>query len=186
MTSKIFKKNLLRFVIMLILISVPRIDIFLIMSIFAIIVGKYLYKFLFPTTNVYCSGVFDLCHVGHKKMFENAKKYGNKLFVGVHSDKNVESYKRTPIMTMDERCEAVKHCKYVDAVLPNASLWVTRNDIKKNNIHIVVCSPEYYNETDDKKGYYSLPRKLKILRLVPYSNEISTSELLKRMQDRNK
>ena len=125
MVSKIFKKNLLRFVILLIVASQTNIFFAIL-----IMVAGYLYKLLFSTTNVYCSGVFDLCHVGHKRMFENAKKHGDKLFVGVHSDKDVELYKRIPIMTMSERCEAVKHCKYVDVVLPDASLWVTENDIK--------------------------------------------------------
>ena len=33
--------------------------------------------------NVYCDGVYDLCHIGHKTLFRNALMFGNRLFVGV-------------------------------------------------------------------------------------------------------
>jgi choline-phosphate cytidylyltransferase len=39
--------------------------------------------------NVYCDGVFDLCHLGHMKQFEQAANMvkGGRLIVGVLSDK---------------------------------------------------------------------------------------------------
>ena len=134
--------------------------------------------------NVYCSGVFDLCHNGHKKMFENSMQFGNNLIVGVHSDDAVKSYKRLPTMTHEERCEAVRTCKYVSKVLPNASLIVTEKELDDNNIHIVVCSEEYFDITNDPNGYYKVPRERGILRQLPYSKEISTSELLRRAVER--
>ena len=42
---------------------------------------------------IYCNGVFDLCHIGHIKQFEQASKYGH-VVVGVHSDADVSTYKR--------------------------------------------------------------------------------------------
>lgn len=133
-------------------------------------------------TNVYCCGVFDLCHVGHKKMFDNCLQFGNRLIVGVHSDAAVESYKRTPIMTHDERCVAVENCKHVSKVLRNANLIITDEDIDNNNIHIVVCSGEYYDDPNDT--YYTVPRRRGILRRLPYSPEISTSDLINRVVSR--
>merc|ERR1719487_30631 len=53
--------------------------------------------------NVYCDGVFDLCHVGHKNLFRAALKFGNRLFVGVMGDEDCKQYKRQPIMTHAER-----------------------------------------------------------------------------------
>ena len=41
---------------------------------------------LSTVVNVYCDGVYDMCHLGHKNAFRNAMKFGNRLFVGVMSD----------------------------------------------------------------------------------------------------
>ena len=54
-------------------------------------------------TKVYTSGVFDLFHVGHLSVFKKAKQFGDYLIVGVHSDQDVESYKRTPIISCEQR-----------------------------------------------------------------------------------
>lgn len=36
--------------------------------------------------NVYCDGVYDLCHIGHKNAFRKALGFGNRLFVGIMGD----------------------------------------------------------------------------------------------------
>lgn len=143
--------------------------------------AQYLKCHIFiKNVNVYCCGVFDLCHVGHKKMFNASIKYGSCLIVGVHNDDVVTAYKRTPAMTHDERCLAVIHCQHVDKVIPNANLLITLDELVNNNIDIVVCSTEYYSDENDK--YYDIPRKLGILRPIPYSTEISTSDLINRIR----
>ena len=50
-------------------------------------------------------------------MLYNAKKEGDLLYVGIHSDKDVESYKRTPVLTMEERIAVIDGCKYVDKII---------------------------------------------------------------------
>eukprot|EP01103_Thecamoeba_quadrilineata_P010313 TRINITY_DN2186_c0_g1_i2.p1 TRINITY_DN2186_c0_g1~~TRINITY_DN2186_c0_g1_i2.p1 ORF type:complete len:408 (-),score=38.68 TRINITY_DN2186_c0_g1_i2:490-1713(-) len=73
---------------------------------------------LFSTViNVYCDGIYDLCHLGHKKAFENALNFGTRLIVGVCSDEEATPYKRQPIMTTQERCDAVAACRYVHKVI---------------------------------------------------------------------
>lgn len=66
--------------------------------------------------NVYCDGVYDLCHIGHKNLFKRALTYGNRLFVGVCNDEDCSNYKRPPIMTSAERCAEVAACKAVTKV----------------------------------------------------------------------
>ena len=61
--------------------------------------------------NVYCDGVYDLCHVGHKNAYRNALSFGNRLFVGVCGDADCALYKRPPIMNCKERCAEVYGCK---------------------------------------------------------------------------
>ena len=58
--------------------------------------------------NVYCDGVYDLCHIGHKNLFKAALKFGTRLYVGVVGDKDAMNYKRPPIMTMEERAAEVR------------------------------------------------------------------------------
>ena len=128
--------------------------------------------------NIYVNGVFDLFHIGHLDFFKNAKKRGTDLIVGIHSDADVESYKRKPIMTMVERVEAVSGCKYVDRIIDNAPLIATSDFIQKYNIHNVVISAEYESPTDH---YYTDPRKMNILVPIPRSDKMSTTDLMKRI-----
>ena len=129
--------------------------------------------------NVYCNGVFDLTHAGHMELFDFAAKHGNRVIVGVHSDEDVASYKRTPTMSHSERCDTVRKCRYVDEVIENAPLITDEDFIKRNDIHVVVCSSEY--DTPDDK-YYDVPRKMGILVVKPRSEGISTTDIRKRLQ----
>lgn len=127
--------------------------------------------------NVYCCGVYDLCHYGHKKMFKEALNFGTRLIVGVHNDIEVKSYKRTPIMNMEERIREVSTSKYVWKVVPNALLKITEKELDDLNIHIVVCCSDYYNDQDT---WYTVPKNRQILKPIPYTPEISTTDLIDR------
>ncbi|QKF94389.1 CDP-alcohol phosphatidyltransferase [Fadolivirus algeromassiliense] len=129
--------------------------------------------------NVFCNGVYDLCHVGHMNLFEKAASYGTRLIVGVHDDITVTSYKRKPIMTHVERCEVVAKCRFVSEVVPNMPLIIDEEFIKKYNIHTVVCSVEF-DKQDDK--YYEVPRKMGILKVLPRTYGISTTNLIDRLK----
>jgi len=102
-----------------------------------------------PAKNVYICGVWDLLHFGHMRHFQEVTKLGNRVLVGVHSDNEVESYKRTPTLTMKERMDTAIYCKGVSEVISDAPLVITEEFIKKHNIHVVGCSSEY-DTPDDK------------------------------------
>lgn len=135
--------------------------------------------------NVYCDGVYDLCHIGHKTLFRNALGFGNRLFVGVVGDKDASSYKRPPIMTHDERCAEVEACKSVTKVIPNSPCFgLTEEFINVHQIHVVAYGEEYlerYPNPDDDP-YYSYPRKIGIAKPLPRHDGLSTSELIRRIQ----
>eukprot|EP00288_Rhodomonas_lens_P019588 CAMPEP_0177690858 /NCGR_PEP_ID=MMETSP0484_2-20121128/993_1 /TAXON_ID=354590 /ORGANISM="Rhodomonas lens, Strain RHODO" /LENGTH=519 /DNA_ID=CAMNT_0019201435 /DNA_START=134 /DNA_END=1690 /DNA_ORIENTATION=+ len=142
-------------------------------------------------TNVYCDGVFDLCHKGHKNLFQAALAFGNRLHVGVMSDEDCAQYKRVPIMTTEERCREVDSCKAVYKAIHLADDYsktgLTREFIDEHCIHIVCHGAEYdvknpkfaerlaNGETD----YYKVPREMGITRMFPRTDGISTSELIK-------
>mmetsp|Transcript_11113 Transcript_11113/g.34070 ORF Transcript_11113/g.34070 Transcript_11113/m.34070 type:complete len:556 (+) Transcript_11113:114-1781(+) len=102
--------------------------------------------------NVYCDGIYDLCHNGHKQLFKNALKLGNRLFVGIVGDEDAMKYKRPPIMSMEERAVEVMGCKGVDRVIKNCPCFgITKKFILENNIHVVAHGAEYTAREEAKK-----------------------------------
>lgn len=71
----------------------------------------------------YTQGTFDLFHVGHLNLINNAKKYCDQLIVGVNSDELVMSYKnkKTNINEQD-RAKIVGAIKGVDNVIISKTL----------------------------------------------------------------
>merc|ERR1719313_3336727 len=135
--------------------------------------------------NVYCDGIYDLCHVGHKNLFRAALKNGNRLFVGVVGDKDANNYKRPPIMTAAEREAEVASCKCVTKVIANAPCFgLTKEFIEEHHIHVVCFGQEYLDRFPDPKDdpYYSVPRLMGIAEPLPRTEGLSTSDLIKRIQ----
>ncbi len=62
------------------------------------------------------SGGFDPLHVGHVRMFEAAKKKGDKLIVIVNNDNWLRKKKGYVFMSQDERVEIIKALRSVDDV----------------------------------------------------------------------
>jgi cytidyltransferase-like protein len=129
--------------------------------------------------NVYCEGVFDLMHFGHMNHIRNSKEYGTRLLVGVVSDEVVETYKRKPIMSMEERIAAVKAFGLADEVIENAPVFMTQAFLDKWDIHVVCISPEYSAEDHP---FYQIPRKLGIVQVMTRTPGISTTELIDRIK----
>lgn len=67
---------------------------------------------------VYAFVVMDLPHWGHLLLLKKARKLGDLLIVGVLDDETVESYKRRPIMNLEERMKIASRIKDVDLVIP--------------------------------------------------------------------
>ena len=71
----------------------------------------------------YTSGVYDLFHIGHLNILENAKSLCDKLIVGVTTDELVNEYKgKNTVIPFAERIRIVKSIKYVDGVVPQNSM----------------------------------------------------------------
>ena len=71
---------------------------------------------------IYTYGVFDLFHKGHVELLRDAKALGDKLVVGIFTDKVAQSFKRKPIISYENRNVVVAACKYVDQVVKQSTL----------------------------------------------------------------
>ena len=97
----------------------------------------------------------------------------------LHGDDAVLIHKHKTILTMEERVACVAACRYVDEVLPNAP-WITdRTWIEKHNINLVVHGSDYSQE--DLIDTHAIPIQMGILRTVPYTKGISTTEIIRRI-----
>ena len=134
--------------------------------------------------NVYCDGIYDLCHIGHKRAFQNALSLGNRLLVGVIGDEDASAYKRPPIMSHEERCAEVQACKAVTKVIPNAPCsGLTQDFLDEHQIHVVAFGEEYLEKypNPDDDPYYGYVRKLGIAQPLPRTNTLSTTDLINRI-----
>ena len=131
---------------------------------------------------VYVDMCGDLLHYGHTRFLEKAKKMGDKLIVGIHSNETIESYKRTPVCTMEERIELVKAVKWVDDVIAEAPLFITEEYIEKYSIDKIAVPS---NRTKEEiKKMCVIPYEKKMLYFIEYTPEISTSMIIDRIKER--
>jgi choline-phosphate cytidylyltransferase len=133
---------------------------------------------------IYCSGVYDLCHLGHMKSFEkiynHCKTLNNnfKIIVGIHSDADCASYKRQPLINENIRYETVKYCKYIDEIIENAPLQTTIKFIEENNIDYVAISEEY--KDNEKKNIFFHSGALELNKYFYFSRYdlLSTTDII--------
>ncbi|WPK23612.1 hypothetical protein PUMCH_000853 [Australozyma saopauloensis] len=101
------------------------------------------FKFNIPPTDrpirIYADGVFDLFHLGHMRQLEQAKKsFPNvELVCGVPADTETQARKGLTVLSDKQRVETLKHCRWVDEVIPNAPWCVTTEFLLEHRIDYV-------------------------------------------------
>jgi cytidyltransferase-like protein len=137
-------------------------------------------------TRVYVDMVADLFHYGHMEFLKKARELGDYLMVGINSDEVLVSHeykKGKPILTTAERVKSVAGCRHVDEVLPDAPFIVDRAWIEEHDIHLVVHGDDF--SLEQREYFYKIPMEMGILRTVPYTKGISTTEIIRRMLERS-
>jgi len=135
---------------------------------------------------VYVDGSFDLFHIGHMRVLEEAKKLGTYVIAGVHYDDVVNEIKGNnyPIMNRDERVLGVLSCRYVDEVIMGVPYEVTADILEENNITKVVAGKimcEYTGEDAGREDPYAVPKKLGIFEEVDSGCDLTTDRLIERV-----
>lgn len=108
------------------------------------------------TIRIYADGIFDLFHYGHANMLEQAKlSFPNTyLMVGVCNDEDAYKYKKKTILTYEERCETIRHCKWVDEIIYDAPWIITKDFLDKHNIDFVAHDEALYPLYDTSNNTY--------------------------------
>ncbi len=127
---------------------------------------------------IYTAGIWDLLHWGHIKFLEGSKKLGDYLLVGVHTDEVASSYKRKPILCLEERMRMILALEAVDEIIiAPAHKDVDKNFFDRHNISIQVHAdiPE-----KDKLWMHKYQIENGLMKYIPYTNGISTTNIIDR------
>jgi glycerol-3-phosphate cytidylyltransferase len=122
-------------------------------------------------------GTYDLLHIGHIMILKRAKDLGDKLIVGVSSDKfNMLKKNKIPVYNENDRIEIIKSIKYVDEVFLEESFEQKRDYIKKYNADILVMGSDWSGKFDEFNDIC----KIKIL---DRTENISTTEIVQKIKN---
>lgn len=125
---------------------------------------------------VFCAGVWDLCHEGHRALLKKAATFG-ELTVGVVIDTAVKKHKgkNRPIMCDKERFYSVDDLKYVTKTIYLTRFLIPTNIITSHDIIIMGEDQSHFENTE------LIPYEKKII--FPRYKGISTSDIVKKIKD---
>ena len=97
---------------------------------------------------IWVNGCFDLLHPGHIELFKIAKSLGDKLVVGLDSDKKVRKDKgqNRPINTFQDRKTILESIKYIDVVVGFNTRKELENLIELYNPDILIDGGEWRHD----------------------------------------
>ena len=128
---------------------------------------------------VFTNGCFDLLHKGHQDLLSNAAGFGDKLFVGLNSDKSVKKLKGDSRPKQNERTRAQKllQLKYVNHVI------IFEDLTPQKLIHAI--SPDVLVKGGDYKkseivGAKHVISSGGVVRIVPLTPGFSTTSIIEK------
>ncbi len=134
---------------------------------------------------VWTNGCFDLLHLGHVRNVQAARRFGDRLVVGLNSDASVGRLKGPgrPIVPAWERAEVLAALDCVDAVVlfdeetPEKALERLRPDIHCKGADY---APPHGKPIPEARAVHAYGGRVAFLPLIP---GLSTTDLLRRIRD---
>ena len=128
---------------------------------------------------VFTNGCFDLLHKGHLDLLSNAAGFGDKLFVGLNSDKSVKKLKgdSRPIQNEKTRAQKLLELKYVNHVI------IFEDLTPQKLIHTI--SPDVLVKGGDYKeseivGAKNVISSGGVVKIVPLTPGFSTTSIIEK------
>jgi len=106
-------------------------------------------------------GTFDMFHVGHLRILERAKTFGDRLIVGVSTDEFNDLKGKKTLIPFEDRAEIVASLSCVDGVIAEKSWDQKHHDIKTWNVDVFVMGDDWAGKFDEYKTscqVFYLPR----------------------------
>ncbi|MDR2551681.1 MAG: adenylyltransferase/cytidyltransferase family protein [Treponema sp.] len=134
----------------------------------------------------FTAGVFDLFHAGHmESIIKILNQFPDQnLIIGVASDKYTESFKRTPVQTMEERMHTIK-----TVFAANSRVTVIRDPLEDYTENYEQPFYDQYNISDHCQGadfdenpsVYAYIKSKNGFHVMGRSSLMSTTELINRL-----
>lgn len=121
-------------------------------------------------------GTFDVFHVGHLRILERARRFGDHLVVGVSTDAlNIAKKGRQPYYNQEERLEIIKGLSCVDEVFLEESLELKRHYLQKYQADILVMGDDWAGKFDEFKDICRVE-------YLPRTPSISTTAVIEKIR----
>lgn len=129
---------------------------------------------------IWIDGCFDFFHHGHAGAMLQARRLGNELLVGVHSDEAILENKGPTVMNLKERVAAIEACRWVTRVIPYAPYVTQLSWITHYGCWYVAHGDDITADASGEDCYRYVKRagRFKVFKRTPM---ISTTDLVGRM-----
>ncbi|KAF4662104.1 Ethanolamine-phosphate cytidylyltransferase [Perkinsus chesapeaki] len=132
------------------------------------------------TVRGYIDGCFDIMHSGHYNAIRQAKAQCDVLVVGIHSDDVIASNKAPPVMKQEERYELLKHVKWIDEILHDATYDIGLKTLVDAKADFCVHGDDMPVDFNGR-GVYDDLRDAGKLRVIKRTEGVSTTDLVGRL-----
>ena len=128
-------------------------------------------------------GVFDLLHVGHIHLFEQASKYG-EIIVVTADDPSIHQFKSAdrPIIPLDDRVRMLQAVKSISEV--KSFSFTMENIMQRHEEVIREVNPDIFVQGEQANHEYIYPilKRLGIPILTVNSLKTSTTQIIKKIR----
>lgn len=128
-------------------------------------------------------GTFDCFHYGHYNLLKRAKALGDRLIVGVSSDKMCRSKGKIPFFDEKYRQQIVSDLVFVDEVILEESMEQKVEDVRRFEANAFVLGGDYRDVFPKMKEY---PELLKLgceVVFLDRTPDISSSDIKKKLAE---